>query len=46
MDVNEEQDNIPKEALWVILRKMNFTDINNKTYSFEENEITVKRGCE
>lgn len=46
MDVNEEQDNIPKEALWVILRKINFTNINNKTHSFEENEITVKRGCE
>lgn len=26
--------------------KINFTDINSKTYSFEENEITVKRGCE
>lgn len=46
MDVNEEQDNIPKEALWVILRKINFTNITNKTHSFEENEITVKRGCE
>ena len=44
MDVNEEKNDMTKTALWAILRKINFTDINNRTYSFEENEITVKRG--